>query len=158
MYTHIVREIIQKEFDNLKQENANESGKPSRMGMQISFRLSTFYSVKLKTEFDEAQFSAIASDYYPKLEILLHGDYNYIGVYTRCYDIHGRSVSKANAQWEVWAYHDICWRDGLDKVLQVYEPHITCLDDLFHQKWYKILELDEETISTLKIVRKARYS
>jgi hypothetical protein len=90
---------------------------------------------------------------YPKYELLIYGEYNYVGVYLRDVLMHPEEAS----EWFVLSFHDSCWRtDGVSNFIFTASKHLSTLGGAFRD-WYEVVEIDDAFEKKLTELRSRHY-
>jgi len=75
---------------------------------------------------------------YPKYQLLIWGEANYVGVFMRETALH----PELKSDWFLLAHHDSCWRDdGVRTFINHAEDHICTFDGL--RSWFQVLNMEE---------------
>lgn len=137
MLSTIVKTIIQDEFKRRVHIKTPADADKITNAMLIEFSL----YANTEEEYDD----------YPELELLIYGEYNYIGVYTR--ESSRPKTEREYTPYTTWSYHDSCWReDGIGRVISHYERRIQTFSSMRH--WYQVISVSDELRAKLLEVRK----
>jgi hypothetical protein len=158
MFENIVSNIICTEYDKVLGRKAFQNklwGTDPARAMVIKFSLSLNYDVE---------------EGYRHLTLVLYGfGYKYIGVFAQIdWNVirnewskdgttlkKGKSYIKGETPWVLCAYHDSCWRDGVNNLLWNMQERINSIDYLFTSDgWYTIKVLDDSDKAALSEAKK----
>lgn len=160
MDSNIVAWIIRHEYDKLfpwppPDDSSTWPSPPHDKGMLLKFRIKTH--PEKAHEYDGWRY----------FDILLYGEHNYVGVYTR----QRWSVAKLDdegyvegdydegvSDWTVHTYHDSCWRSSIGYILSdlVQEHKPSGIGECL-EHWYTLIDVDDDFRAELKEVRDKKY-
>jgi len=145
MLTNILSNIIGTEYETqINSWRERKSGEISKVAMSIIFAVNPEAPLEILPEG-----SPWEDCRYPKIEMLIYGKTNYIGVFIREKILH----PKQESPWFLVSKHDSCWRsDGVNKVLHAFREHLINISEPFGKNWYKRIEVDDDLEAELKIV------
>lgn len=137
MLSDVVANIICGEYRKITEDQPR--GQPNTKGLKMEFRLEGY------------------RNHYLSLELLVHGDTNYVGVYYR-YVTHPRveGVEGTTTDWVVECYHDSVWRTGVRNVVWQRRDLMAVLGGFGH--WYEEVEVDGDLHDELVEARRLKYS
>lgn len=91
-------------------------------------------------------------------DLLIYAEANYVGVYTRDWWMpRFEDQEKGSGEWSSLAYHDSCWRDGIEQFIAENQRSFCTLDTLGLDDWFRTLEVSPELKQELAAARKKRY-
>jgi len=146
MVENILSTIICDEFERQIRPHDGKQW-PHKHGLKFTFSL--WYR-------DDERMSR--DGFYPKTEMLLYAECNYVGVYVRTYDVHGLDTKEEDAKWECMSHHDSCWRtDGVQRFLWENREILNGIGQVF-KPWCEKVEVNEELKEELREIRRRKYN
>ena len=146
MLSYIFSGVVCKEYSRIHSFGGWDD--PNVKALMIKFRLHSPVKLTLGSFSHE-------ENRYPRIDLLIFGDNNYIGVYIRERVLHPEEVSP----WYCIGYHDSCWRNTVQDFMFKFRDKFSTLDDLFCDSWYEVPEVSEEFVKKLATCREdARHT